>query len=133
MVLAGDAFAFLDPVFSSGVLLALRSGELAADAADAALADGDFSAARFAAYGAEFCKRIESMRRLVYAFYDHEFSFRGFLKKYPHLHGDVTDCLIGNWLKDFEPMYEAMAEFAGNIPEPLPYGKPLTESMAAAD
>ncbi len=133
LVLAGDAFAFLDPVFSSGVMLALRSGELAADAADAALTDGDFSAERFTAYGAEFCKRIESMRRLVYAFYDHEFSFRGFLKKYPHLHGDVTDCLIGNWLKDFEPMYEAMAEFAGNIPAPLAHGKPLTESMAAAD
>jgi len=133
LVLAGDAFAFLDPVFSSGVMLALRSGELAADAADAALTDGDFSAERFTAYGAEFCKRIESMRRLVYAFYDHEFSFRGFLKKYPHLHGDVTDCLIGNWLKDFEAMYEAMAEFAGNIPAPLAHGKPLTESMAAAD
>ena len=76
MILAGDAFAFLDPVFSSGVMLALRSGELAADAADAALTDGDFSAARFTEYGAEFCKRIESMRRLVYAFYDHQFSFR---------------------------------------------------------
>jgi flavin-dependent dehydrogenase len=133
LVLAGDAFAFLDPVFSSGVMLALRSGELAAEAADAALTDGDFSAERFTAYGAEFCKRIESMRRLVYAFYDHDFSFRGFLKKYPHLHGDVTDCLIGNWLKDFEPMYEAMHEFAGNIPAPLPHGKPLTTSMAAAD
>jgi len=127
LILAGDAFAFLDPVFSSGVMLALRSGELAADAADAALTDGDFSAARFTNYGAEFCKRIESMRRLVYAFYDHEFSFREFLKKYPHLKGDVTDCLIGNWLKDFEPMYAAMQEFANNIPEPLPHGKPLIE------
>ena len=28
LVLVGDAFAFLDPVFSSGVFLALRSGEL---------------------------------------------------------------------------------------------------------
>ena len=31
-VLVGDAFAFLDPLYSSGVLLALRSGEMAADA-----------------------------------------------------------------------------------------------------
>jgi flavin-dependent dehydrogenase len=132
LILAGDAFAFLDPVFSSGVMLALRSGELAADAADLALADGDFSAARFTEYGAEFCKRIESMRRLVYAFYDQQFSFREFLKKYPHLAGDVTDCLIGNWLKDFEPMYRAMAEFAGNIPAPLPHGKPLVDSPTVA-
>ncbi len=133
LILAGDAFAFLDPVFSSGVMLALRSGELAADAAHAALTDRDFSAARFTEYGAEFCKRIESMRRLVYAFYDHEFSFREFLKKYPHLKGDVTDCLIGNWLKDFDPMYAAMHEFADNIPQPLPHGKPLiAQSLSRA-
>ena len=132
LLLAGDAFAFLDPVFSSGVMLALRSGELAAEAADAALTDGDFSAGRFKDYGAEFCKRIESMRRLVYAFYDHNFSFREFLKKYPHLAGDVTDCLIGNWLKDFEPMYAAMREFAGNIPAALEHGKPLMEDAHAA-
>jgi flavin-dependent dehydrogenase len=132
LILAGDAFAFLDPVFSSGVMLALRSGELAADAADLALTDGDFSGARFTEYGAEFCKRIESMRRLVYAFYDHRFSFREFLKKYPHLAGDVTDCLIGNWLKDFEPMYAAMQEFADNIPAPLTHGKPLTADSNAA-
>jgi flavin-dependent dehydrogenase len=133
IVLAGDAFAFLDPVFSSGVMLALRSGELAADAADAALTDGDFSAARFTEYGAEFCKRIESMRRLVYAFYDHQFSFRDFIRKYPQMQGDVTDCLIGNWLKDFNPMYEAMREFAGNIPAALEHGKPYVPEVIAAD
>ena len=33
LVLAGDAFVFLDPVFSSGVFLALKSGEMAGDAA----------------------------------------------------------------------------------------------------
>ncbi len=36
LVLTGDAFSFLDPVFSSGLFLALRGGELAGDAADAA-------------------------------------------------------------------------------------------------
>src|SRR4029450_12442811 len=30
--LVGDAFGFLDPLYSSGVLLALKSGQLAADA-----------------------------------------------------------------------------------------------------
>ena len=45
LVLAGYAFAFLDPVFSSGVLLALRGGEMAGDAVDEALTAGDFSAA----------------------------------------------------------------------------------------
>ena len=128
LILAGDAFAFLDPVFSSGVMLALRSGELAGDAADAALTDGDFSAARFTDYGAEFCQRIESMRRLVYAFYDHNFSFRTFLAAHPNLAGDVTDCLIGNWLRDFNPLFGAMSEFA-RVPEALPHGKPLIEAL----
>ena len=32
----GDAFNFLDPVFSSGVFLALRSSEMAAEAVDRA-------------------------------------------------------------------------------------------------
>ena len=46
LVLTGDAFGFLDPVFSTGVFLALVSGELAADAIHEALeADGDVSAA----------------------------------------------------------------------------------------
>jgi flavin-dependent dehydrogenase len=124
LILAGDAFAFLDPVFSSGVFIALRSGEMAADAADAALADGDFSAARFAAYGADLCKGIEAMRRLVYAFYDHAFSFRVFLKHHPDLHGDMTDCLIGNLSRDFDPLFAAVSEFA-KVPEPLTHGKPL--------
>jgi flavin-dependent dehydrogenase len=118
LVLVGDAFAFLDPVFSSGVFLALRSGELAADAVDAALAAGDVSPARFAAYGEEVRRGLEAMRRLVYAFYDHEFSFRTFLKAYPQMKGDLTDCLIGNLFRDFDPMWEALANFA-KLPAPV--------------
>ena len=75
LVLIGDAFAFLDPVFSSGVFLALRSGELAADVVDAALKEGDYSAERFAGYGEQICYGIESMRRLVYTFYHHGVQF----------------------------------------------------------
>jgi flavin-dependent dehydrogenase len=37
--LVGDAFAFIDPVFSSGVLLAMTGGELGAEVASAWLAD----------------------------------------------------------------------------------------------
>ncbi len=38
-MMIGDAFAFLDPVFSSGVLLAMTTGEMGADVADVWLAD----------------------------------------------------------------------------------------------
>jgi len=126
LVLVGDAFAFLDPVFSSGVFLALRSGELAADAVDAALTAGDVSASRFSEYGLRMCKGIEAMRKLVYTFYDLEFSFRKFIDRYPHFHGDMTDCLMGNLFRDFNPLFEAVASFA-SVPEPLEHGKALIE------
>lgn len=127
MVLIGDAFAFLDPVFSSGVFLALRSGELAADVVDQALTDGDYSAGRFTAYGDEMRQGIEGMRRLVYAFYDHNFSFGKLVKANPHLTGDLTDCLIGNLLVDFDPLFDAVSKFA-RVPAPLAHGTPLVEA-----
>jgi flavin-dependent dehydrogenase len=122
LVLVGDAFAFLDPVFSSGVFLALRSGEMAADAVDGALGTGDTSAAMFDDYGRELCRGIEAMRNLVYAFYDHAFSFGMFFRECTHLKGDVTDCLIGNLFRDFGPLFKAVGEFA-RLPEALQHGR----------
>ena len=131
LVLAGDAFGFLDPVFSSGVFLALRSGELAADAVDAALEAGDVSAGRFREYGAKLCGGIEAMRKLVYAFYNPGFNFREFLAEFPHLRGDLTDCLIGHLFRDFDPLFHAMAKFA-DIPTPVPHGAPLAAPATLA-
>jgi flavin-dependent dehydrogenase len=125
LVLAGDAFAFLDPVFSSGVFLALKSGEMAADTVDAALTAGDYSAGQFAEYGRQLCYGIESMRKLVYAFYDQNFSFKDVIMKHPHLRGRLTDCLIGDLFTDFDELFGAVAEFA-KVPAPLAHGKPLT-------
>ena len=123
LLLAGDAFAFLDPVFSSGVFLALKSGEMAADAVDAALTAGDTSGARFADYGDKLCTGIENMRKLVYAFYDPNFSFGRMLKAYPQHRGRLTDSLIGDLFeRDFTELYEAMREFA-ELPADLPHGR----------
>ena len=124
LLLAGDAFAFLDPVFSSGVFLALKSGELAGDAVDAALRAKVFTAAQFVEYGSLLCRGIEAMRKLIYAFYDHEFSFRELLEKHAHLKGDLTDCLIGNLFKDFEELFEAISEFA-QLPVSLNQSRPF--------
>ena len=123
LVLVGDAFAFLDPVFSSGVFLALKSGEMAADAAHAALEKGDVSAAAFARYGEDLCGHIETMRKVVYAFYDKDFSFAKLIRKYPDLRSNLTDVLIGNVEgKDYSVLARAMADFA-ELPEPLEYGR----------
>jgi len=94
-VLVGDAYGFLDPLYSSGVLLALRSGAMAADAVCAGLAKGDTSAAQLGAWGPAFNEGMDRMRRLVCEFYD-GFNFGRFVKKHPDLKGHLTDLLIGD-------------------------------------
>jgi len=98
-VLVGDAFGFLDPLYSSGVLLALKSGELAADAIADGLAANDTSAAQLGRWGDMFNRGVDRMRRLVCEYYD-GFSFGRFIKEYPHLRGKVTDLLIGDLFDD---------------------------------
>ncbi len=126
LLLAGDTFGFLDPVFSSGVMLALKSGVMAADAIAEAFQAQDFSAERFTEYSRVLREGLENMRKLVYAFYDQGFSFRKLTDKYPDLAGDITDCLSGDVNKDFSRLYAAVAETA-EVPAPLPYGLPLAE------
>ncbi len=110
LVLVGDALGFLDPVFSSGVFLALRGGEMAGDAVDSALESGDTSGERFAAYGRDLYAGIETMRKLVYAFYSEAFSFGKLMRAHPDLGGDLTDCLIGNLFRDFDRLFHAVGE-----------------------
>jgi flavin-dependent dehydrogenase len=98
-VLVGDAFGFLDPLYSSGVLLALKSGEMAADAIVEGLARGDVSAGQLGKWGPTFNKGVDRMRRLVCEYYD-GFSFGRFIRAYPHLKGTVTDLLIGDLFND---------------------------------
>jgi flavin-dependent dehydrogenase len=69
--LAGDAGSFLDPVFSTGVLMALRSGIEAADAAVATLRRGPRGAERVRRrYDRTLKRRYWFVRRVVTGFYD---------------------------------------------------------------
>lgn len=119
-VLVGDAFGFLDPLYSSGVLLALRSGEMASQAICDGLDQGDTSAAQLGRWGAVFNEGVDRMRRLVCEYYD-GFSFGRFVKAFPQLQGTVTDILIGDVFGDrvdavwgpMESLYEP-----GKVPIP---------------
>ena len=124
LLLVGDAFAFLDPVFSSGLMLALKTGTLAGEEVHQAIIQKDFSAARFTAYGRHVREGIENMRKLVYAFYDPNFSFKKVIDKHPEAAGEITDCLSGDVNKDFEPLWRKIREFVP-LPENLPLGEPL--------
>jgi flavin-dependent dehydrogenase len=97
--LVGDAFGFLDPLYSSGVLLALKSGELAADAVVEGLRSGDTSAAQLGKWGPGFNEGVDRMRRLVCEYYD-GFSFGNMIKQYPEMRGTLTDLLIGDLFHD---------------------------------
>ena len=126
LLLLGDAFAFLDPVFSSGVMLALKSGQLAAEAIHEGFQADDLSPARFAPYGAFLREGIENMRKLIYAFYNPAFSFRKVINAYPEAGDLITDCLSGDVNKDFSQLWKWIGEFV-ELPEDLPYGEPAEE------
>jgi flavin-dependent dehydrogenase len=116
-VLVGDAFGFLDPLYSSGVLLALKSGSLAADAVVEGLNKGDTSAPQLGKWGPGFVQGMDRMRRLVCEYYD-GFSFGQFVRKHPHFKGHLTDLLIGDLFEDtvdevFGPMDDVRAEMNG--------------------
>ena len=119
-VMIGDAWGFLDPLYSSGVLLALRSGEMAADAIVEGLGKGDLSAAQLGRWGPVFNQGVDRMRRLVCEYYD-GFSFGAFVRHYPHLQGTVTDLLIGDLFTDrvdtvWRPMESLYSPGKGPIP-----------------
>jgi flavin-dependent dehydrogenase len=131
LVLIGDAFAFLDPVFSSGVYLALTTGSLGADAVEQALASGNTGSEQFADYGERVCQGIEWMRKLVYAFYDKDFSFKDVVMKYAEIRRDLTDCLIGDLIdKDYTELFDRVSEFA-ELPSELPHGKVASSGALA--
>ena len=118
-VIIGDAYGFLDPIYSSGVLLALKMAELAADRIHDAFATNDFSAARLGQHQAMLDKGIESMRKLVYAFYNEGFSFSQFLRRYSEQRVNIITLLMGNVFKEgVDDIYRPMADFA-IIPPPL--------------
>jgi len=120
-VLVGDAFGFLDPVYSTGLFLALKSGEMAADVIIEAFDKNDFSESQLGSFGHEFVKGMEAFRKLVYAFYTKEFSFARFLSEYPEHQGGIVDILSGDvFRKDVTHIFPAMAEMC-----PLPPEVPL--------
>lgn len=131
LLLVGDAFGFLDPVFSSGLLIALKSGVLAGECVDKALKGKNFKPSQFESYSAVMRQGFENMRKLVYAFYDPNFSFRDLTNKYPELAGEVTDCLSGDVNKDFSTLWKAVEDFAP-VPDELPYGVPAPDIKVPA-
>jgi flavin-dependent dehydrogenase len=115
-VLVGDALGFLDPLYSSGILLALKSGALAADAIHAGIVAGDTSAATLGAWGPGYLAGMNRMRKLVRAFYD-GLNFGGVVRRHEDAKPLITDILIGDIFKpDIDALWPLLegAEAATN-------------------
>src|SRR5947207_3313040 len=97
-ILAGDAGSFLDPVFSTGVSIAMESGIEAAAELDRALRQNDFSARSFAAFSKRQRQRYETFRRFVIGFYSPEFRDLFFDPEPPRsMFQAVVTVLSGRW------------------------------------
>ncbi|MCA9049718.1 MAG: tryptophan 7-halogenase, partial [Planctomycetaceae bacterium] len=125
-VLVGDAFGFIDPVYSSGVFLALKGGEFAADAIHDALERNDVSGPRLGQWQPLYRQGLENFRRLVYAFYAEDFSFGMFLKDNPQYKSNMVDILVGDVFKPgVDEIFEAMGTLLPPPDEPIPEANPV--------
>ncbi|NKB89607.1 MAG: FAD-dependent oxidoreductase [Acidobacteria bacterium] len=128
-ILVGDAFGFIDPIYSSGVFLAMKGGEFAADSILAALDSDDVSGVRLGAHAEEYAEGVEAMRKLVYAYYAPEFNFAKFLEQYPDVKDELVNLLIGNvYRKSVTRLLESMEQFCE-----LPGYEPFRIEEAAAN
>jgi flavin-dependent dehydrogenase len=101
-LLAGDAAGFIDPVFSSGVYLALLSGEQAADALNMALDQRQQRAKAFRYYERRIGRVLDIYLRWASAWYTQEF-VEVFLypKEIFEIVPTVSAVLSGNEVRDF--------------------------------
>jgi flavin-dependent dehydrogenase len=94
-VLVGDSWGFIDPIYSSGVWFALKSGQLAADAIIEGLRKGDTSGAQLGKWVPDFARGTTWVRKLAEAWYCGCFRVGQFIREYPHQTRPMTDILIG--------------------------------------
>ena len=99
-VAVGDAITFVDPIFSGGVYIALRTGQLAAEAILRVFADGRFHARRFADYERRCRRGVAPLFKFIHRYYE-----PAFLDMFMHpqdrlgLYAAVLNVLSGgNWV-----------------------------------
>ena len=115
-VLVGDSWGFIDPIYSSGVWFALKSGQLAADAIIEGLQTGNTTGEQLGKWIPDFAKGTTWVRKLAEAWYCGQFRGGKFIREYPQHIGPMTDILIGrifhpeagDIFKDLDPWLERM-------------------------
>jgi flavin-dependent dehydrogenase len=100
-VTVGDAITFVDPIFSSGVYIALRTGQLAAEAVLDAFRRRRFTARQFAGYARTVRRGVAPLFTFIHRYYE-----PAFLDMFMHpqdrfgLYAAVLNVLSGgNWVQ----------------------------------
>jgi flavin-dependent dehydrogenase len=101
-MMVGDATAFVDPVFSTGVLLAMSSAEMAAAIVDAALDTGSIPPARRRAYEREVTRHVAGYHRLVSTFYSTAFPRLCF---FPESRLGIPEAVLNLLAGDMDPSW----------------------------
>lgn len=101
-LMVGDAARFVDPIFSSGVSVALNSARLACHDIVAAAADGDFSKSRFAEYDRKIKRAVRSWYEFIGIYYRLNILFTAFVQD-PRYRLDVLKMLQGDVWDGEEP------------------------------
>lgn len=105
----GDAAGFIDPLFSTGLHLAVKGADIAAPLVDRAVEDGDASHARWERYERAMRFASETYVGAVQAFYRGDLVELLFAaKKRPFLRRAVTSLLAGDVFHDEVPRWLAM-------------------------
>jgi flavin-dependent dehydrogenase len=111
----GDASGFVDPLFSTGVHLALRGAAIAAPLVDRALADGDVTRERLVPYERSQRRAVEIFIGAVQAFYEKSLLPVLFApEQRPLMRAIITSILAGDTYHDDEPRW--VREFARIYP-----------------
>lgn len=131
-IMIGDAFCFLDPIYSTGLMFALTSGEWAADSIQDALSTGDLSPERLAPWGSRYVDGVQRLRQFVYTFYDKTFSFAAFIRKHPEHQDSVTRLLIGDvFHDDAGELFHVLKDWT-KLPEPIDVHAPRSTAGVAS-
>lgn len=135
-VMLGDAARFVDPIFSSGVSVAMNSARLASRDIIAAFEKDDFSSASFATYEKKLRNGTRNWYEFISVYYRLNILFTIFVQD-PRYRIEVIRLLQGDLYDDAEPevlrvMRETVAEVERN-PEHLwhPYLGSLRAPTAA--
>ncbi|MFR9749553.1 NAD(P)/FAD-dependent oxidoreductase [Nocardia sp. 004] len=116
-MMIGDAARFVDPIFSSGVSVAMNSARIASYDIIAAAENGGFTKAAFSPYETKLRRAVRNWYEFISIYYRLNILFTAFVAD-PRYRTDVLEMLQGDVYDDGEPAaLTAMREITRTVEE----------------